>query len=150
MGVNIAEISRIIRQQMEDVSRSVDTAEVGTVLATGDGIARVYGLDKCMAGELLDFPHDVKGMVLNLEDDNIGVALLGEAVKIKEGDTVRRTGRIVEVPVGEALLGRVVNALGAPLDGLGELKGAKMRRVELKAPGIVYRQGVKEPLQTGL
>ncbi len=150
MGVNIAEISRIIKQQMEDVSRSVETAEVGTVLATGDGIARVYGLDKCMAGELLDFPHDVKGMVLNLEDDNIGVALLGEAVKIKEGDTVRRTGRIVEVPVGEALLGRVVNALGAPVDGLGDVKSPTSRRIELKAPGIVYRQGVKEPLQTGL
>jgi F-type H+-transporting ATPase subunit alpha len=150
MGVNIAEISRIIKQQMEDVSRSVETAEVGTVLATGDGIARVYGLDKCMAGELLDFPHDVKGMVLNLEDDNIGVALLGEAVKIKEGDTVRRTGRIVEVPAGEALLGRVVNALGAPVDGLGDIRAAASRRVELKAPGIVYRQGVKEPLQTGL
>jgi F-type H+-transporting ATPase subunit alpha len=150
MGVNIAEISRIIKEQMEDAARSIDTAEVGTVLATGDGIARVYGLDQCMAGELLEFPHNVKGMVLNLEEDNIGVALLGEVTKVKEGDEVRRTGRIVEVPVGEALCGRVVNALGEPVDGLGEIKTETFRRVELKAPGIVARQGVKEPLQTGL
>ncbi len=150
MGVNIAEISRIIKEQMEDAARSIDTAEVGTVLATGDGIARVYGLDKCMAGELLEFPHNVKGMVLNLEEDNIGVALLGDVTKVKEGDQVRRTGRIVEVPVGEALLGRVVNCLGEPIDGLGEIKTEHYRRVELKAPGIVKRQPVKEPLQTGL
>jgi len=150
MGVNIAEISRIIKEQMEDAVKTVDTSEVGTVLATGDGIARVYGLDSCMAGELLEFPHNVKGMVLNLEEDNIGVALLGEATRIKEGDTVKRTGRIVEVPVGDALLGRVVNALGAPVDGLGEIKTETFRRVELKAPGIVARQPVKEPLQTGL
>ena len=150
MGVNIAEISRIIKEQMEDAARSIDTAEVGTVLATGDGIARVYGLDQCMAGELLEFPHNVKGMVLNLEEDNIGVALLGDVTKVKEGDQVRRTGRIVEVPVGEAMLGRVVNSLGAPLDGLGEIKTDQFRRIELKAPGIVKRQPVKEPLQTGL
>ncbi len=150
MGVNIAEISRIIKEQMEDAVKTVDTSEVGTVLATGDGIARVHGLDKCMAGELLEFPHSVKGMVLNLEEDNIGVALLGEATRIKEGDTVKRTGRIVEVPVGDALLGRVVNALGEPVDGLGEIKTETHRRVELKAPGIVARQPVKEPLQTGL
>jgi len=150
MAINIAEISRIIKEQMEDAVSSIDTAEVGTVLATGDGIARVYGLDQCMAGELLDFPHGVKGMVLNLEEDNIGVALLGEATRIKEGDTVRRTGRIVEVPVGEALLGRVVNALGEPVDGLGEIGATQHRRIELKAPGIVARQPVKEPLQTGL
>lgn len=150
MGVNIAEISRIIKEQMEDAARSIDTAEVGTVLATGDGIARVYGLDECMAGELLEFPHNVKGMVLNLEEDNIGVALLGDVTKVKEGDQVRRTGRIVEVPVGEALLGRVVNCLGEPIDGLGEIKTEHYRRVELKAPGIVKRQPVKEPLQTGL
>ena len=150
MGINIAEISRIIKDQMQDAVRDVDTAEVGTVLATGDGIARVYGLDNCMAGELLDFPHGVKGMVLNLEEDNIGVALLGEVTKIKEGDTVKRTGRIVEVPVGEALLGRVVNALGEPVDGMGEIQSEHRRRVELKAPGIVARQPVREPLQTGL
>lgn len=150
MGVNIAEISRIIKEQMEDAVKTVDTSEVGTVLATGDGIARVHGLDNCMAGELLEFPHSVKGMVLNLEEDNIGVVLLGEVTKIKEGDTVKRTGRIVEVPVGDALLGRVVNALGEPLDGLGEIKTETYRRVELKAPGIVARQPVKEPLQTGL
>jgi F-type H+/Na+-transporting ATPase subunit alpha len=150
MGVNIAEISRIIKEQMEDAARSIDTAEVCTVLATGDGIARVYGLDQCMAGELLEFPHNVKGMVLNLEEDNIGVALLGDVTKVKEGDQVRRTGRIVEVPVGDAMCGRVVNALGAPLDGLGEIKTDSFRRIELKAPGIVSRQPVREPLQTGL
>jgi F-type H+/Na+-transporting ATPase subunit alpha len=150
MGINIAEISRIIKEQMQGAVRDVDTAEVGTVLATGDGIARVYGLDHCMAGELLEFPHNVKGMVLNLEEDNIGVALLGEVTLIKEGDTVKRTGRIVEVPVGDALLGRVVNALGEPIDGLGEIQSEHHRRVELKAPGIVARQPVKEPLQTGL
>jgi F-type H+-transporting ATPase subunit alpha len=150
MAVNIAEISRIIKEQMEEAAHSIDAAEVGTVLAAGDGIARVYGLDQCMAGELLEFPHNVRGMVLNLEEDNIGVALLGEATKIREGDTVRRTGRIVEVPVGEAMLGRVVNALGQPLDGLGEIRTDKYRRIELKAPGIVARQPVKEPLQTGI
>jgi F-type H+-transporting ATPase subunit alpha len=150
MAINVAEISRIIKQQLEETTRGVDVAEVGTVLATGDGIARVYGLDSCMAGELLEFPHNVSGMVLNLEEDNIGVALLGEATLIKEGDQVRRTGRIVEVPVGDQLLGRVVNALGQPVDGLGELVSPDRRRVELKAPGIVARQGVKEPLMTGL
>ncbi|MBM4371832.1 MAG: F0F1 ATP synthase subunit alpha [Deltaproteobacteria bacterium] len=150
MSIDVAEISRIIRQQIEGVQGGLDTAEVGTVLAAGDGIARVYGLDNCMAGELLDFPHGVSGMVLNLEEDSIGVALLGEATRIREGDTVRRSGRIVEVPVGPALAGRVVNALGQPVDGLGEVRSENRRRVELKAPGIVARQGVKEPLQTGL
>ncbi len=150
MGVNVAETSRIIKQFIEGSSGKVDTTEVGTVLTVGDGIARVYGLDNCMAGELLEFPHSVKGMVLNLEEDNIGVALLGEATRIKEGDTVKRTGRIVEVPVGDAMLGRVVNALGEPIDGLGEIKSDEHRRIELKAPGIVARQPVHEPLQTGL
>jgi F-type H+-transporting ATPase subunit alpha len=120
------------------------------VLSAGDGIARVYGLEQVMAGELIQFPNDVQGMVLNLEEDNVGVALLGAANKIKEGDEVRRTGRIVDVPVGEALLGRVVNALGEPIDGLGDLEASHRRQVEIKAPGIMPRQSVCEPLQTGL
>ncbi len=150
MGINVAEISRILKQQMEGAGKALDVAEVGSVVATGDGIARVYGLDGCMSGELLEFPHGVKGMVLNLEEDNIGVALLGESEKIREGDEVRRTGRIVEVPAGDALVGRVVDALGNPIDGLGEILASTHRRVELKAPGIVARQPVKEPLQTGI
>jgi F-type H+-transporting ATPase subunit alpha len=120
------------------------------VLSAGDGIARVYGLEQAMAGELLEFPHDVQGMVLNLEEDNVGVALLGAAHLIKEGDEVKRTGRIVDVPVGEALLGRVVNALGEPIDGLGAIDTAHRRKIEIKAPGIMPRQSVCEPLQTGL
>ena len=150
MSIDVAEISRIIKQQIEGVDTGLDTAEVGTVLATGDGIARVYGLDNCMAGELLEFPHGVSGLVLNLEEDSIGVALLGEAMKIREGDEVRRSGRIVEVPVGPALSGRVVNALGRPVDGLGDISSEHARRIEIKAPGIVARQPVREPLQTGL
>jgi len=150
MSIDVAEISRIIKAQIEDLDTGLDTAEVGTVLAAGDGIARVYGLDTCMAGELLDFPHGVSGMVLNLEEDSVGVALLGEATRIREGDQVRRSGRIVEVPVGPALAGRVVNALGQPVDGLGDVSSEHTRRVEIKAPGIVARQPVKEPLQTGL
>ncbi len=150
MSIDVAEISRIIKQQIEGVDTGLDTAEVGTVLAAGDGIARVYGLDNCMAGELLDFPHGVSGVVLNLEEDSIGVALLGKAMKIREGDEVRRSGRIVEVPVGPALAGRVVNALGEPVDGLGDISDEHTRRIEIKAPGIVARQPVREPLQTGL
>src|SRR5436309_8101027 len=120
------------------------------VLSAGDGIARFYGLDKAAAGELIEFPHGVLGIVLNLEEDNVGSAILGEQQAIKEGDEVRRTGRIAAVPVGEALLGRVVNALGQPVDGKGPIKTTATRRIELKAPGIVVRQPVKEPLQTGI
>jgi F-type H+-transporting ATPase subunit alpha len=130
--------------------REIEVRETGRVLATGDGIARVYGLDKVAAGELVRFPHDIYGMVLNLEEDNVGVAIFGEAHEIKEGDEVRRTGRIAEVPVGEALLGRVVDALGQPQDGKGAIDTPHTRRIELKAPGIVARQPVKEPLQTGI
>jgi F-type H+-transporting ATPase subunit alpha len=150
MDIKVEEISRIIRQQIEDYDKQVEVSETGTVLSCGDGIARVYGLEKAMAGELLEFPHDVQGMVLNLEEDNVGVALLGEANLIKEGDEVKRTGRIVDVPVGEALLGRVVNALGQPIDGLGPIESAHRRKVEIKAPGIMPRKSVHEPLQTGL
>ncbi|MCB9546507.1 MAG: F0F1 ATP synthase subunit alpha [Myxococcales bacterium] len=150
MDIRVEEISRIIRKQIEDYDKQVEVSETGTVLAAGDGIARVYGLSNAMAGELISFPHDVLGMVLNLEEDNVGIALLGDATRIKEGDEARRTGRIVDVPVGEALLGRVINALGQPIDGLGPIESPHRRRVELKAPGIMPRKSVHEPLATGL
>ena len=150
MSISVAEISSIIKQQIADYDTTVDVTETGTVLTAGDGIARVHGLENAMAGELLEFPHDVVGMVLNLEEDNVGVALLGEANRIKDGDTARRTGKIFEVPVGEELLGRVVDALGNPIDGKGPLNATESRRVELKAPGIVTRKSVAEPLQTGI
>ena len=150
MEIKVEEISRIIRQQIEDYDKQVEVSETGTVLSAGDGIARLYGLENAMAGELLEFPNGVMGMVLNLEEDNVGVALLGEANRIKEGDEVRRTGRIVDTPVGEAALGRVVNALGEPIDGLGPIDTPHRRKLEIKAPGIVPRQPVCEPLQTGL
>jgi F-type H+-transporting ATPase subunit alpha len=150
MEIGTAEISRIIKEQIRDYEKTVEIQEVGTVLSTGDGIARVYGLDKVAAGELLEFPHGIYGVALNLEEDNVGTALFGETHMIKEGDTVKRTGRIAEVPVGKALVGRVVNALGEPIDGRGPVDSKERRRIELKAPGIVARQPVKEPLQTGL
>ncbi|MCA9530943.1 MAG: F0F1 ATP synthase subunit alpha [Myxococcales bacterium] len=150
MQLRAEEISNIIKQQIASYDKTVDVVETGTVLTVGDGIARVYGLDKAMAGELLEFSGGVMGMVLNLEEDNIGCTLFGPDTGIKEGDTVRRTGRIVEVPVGPALVGRVVNALGQPVDGKGPIESDQQRRVELKAPGIVARQPVTEPLQTGL
>src|SRR5690606_15685407 len=124
--------------------------ETGSVLTVGDGIARIYGLESAMAGELVEFGGGLMGMVLNLEEDNVGVAILGSDREVREGDTVKRTGRIFDVPVGEALLGRVVNALGEPVDGKGPIESKERRRVELKAPGIIQRQPVKEPLQTGL
>jgi len=150
MEIKVEEISRIIRKQIEDYDKNIEESETGTVLSAGDGIARVHGLSQAMAGELLEFPNNVQGMVLNLEEDNVGVALLGAANGIKEGDEVKRTGEIVQVPVGESLLGRVVNALGQPIDGKGDLDTAHKRRVEVKAPGIMPRQSVCEPLQTGL
>ena len=150
MDIGTAEISRIIKEQIRDYEKTVEVQEIGTVLSTGDGIARIYGLDKVAAGELLEFPHDIYGIALNLEEDNVGAALFGETHMIKEGDTVKRTGRIAEVPVGKELIGRVVDALGQPIDGRGPLDAKERRRIELKAPGIVARQPVKEPLQTGL
>lgn len=145
------EISQIIKQQIRDYEKKVEVAETGTVLSVGDGIARIHGLEKVMAGELVEFPaSQVMGMVLNLEEDNVGVAVLGEDFKIREGDEVRRTDRIVQVPIGEALVGRVVNALGQPIDGKGPIASKQFRNVEIKAPGIVARQSVKEPLQTGI
>jgi F-type H+-transporting ATPase subunit alpha len=150
MEIGTAEISRIIKEQIRDYDKTVEIQEVGTVLSTGDGIARIYGLDKVAAGELLEFPHHIYGLALNLEEDNVGAALFGETHMIKEGDTVKRTGRIAEVPVGKELIGRVVDALGEPIDGRGPIDTKERRRIELKAPGIVARQPVKEPLQTGL
>jgi F-type H+-transporting ATPase subunit alpha len=150
MSIRAEEITEILKSQIKGYEKRIDVAETGVVLSVGDGIARVHGLEKAMAGELLDFPGDVSGMVLNLEEDNVGVVLLGEDSLIKEGDTVRRTGRIVEVPCGDAMIGRVVNALGQPVDGLGPIDTKDFRRVEIKAPGIVKRQPVKEPLQTGI
>ena len=145
-----AEITDILRREIEDYGREMDVAETGSVLSVGDGIARAYGLTSAMAGELVEFPGGVQGMVLNLEEDNVGIAVMGEDLHIKEGDLVRRTRRIVEVPVGEALLGRVVDALGKPIDGKGAISTGEFRRVELKAPGIVARKKVQEPLMTGL
>ncbi len=146
------EISEIIKQQIRDYERKVEVAETGTVLSVGDGIARIHGLEKVMAGELVEFDVEggIMGMVLNLEEDNVGVAVLGEDFRIREGDQVKRTGRIVQVPVGDALVGRVVNALGQPVDGKGPIEAKTFRPAEVKAPGIVARQPVKEPLQTGI
>ncbi len=150
MQLRAEEISQIIKQQIKTYDAKVDVSETGTVLTVGDGIARIYGLSGAMAGELLEFPGDLLGIVLNLEEDNVGAAIFGESTHVKEGDTVKRTGRIAEVPVGDALVGRVVNALGQPIDGKGPIVSKDRRRIEIKAPGIVQRQGVKEPLQTGL
>ncbi len=150
MEIKAEEISSIIRKQIRDFGKKVEVSEIGNVLSVGDGIARVYGLEKVMAGELVEFKHGIKGIVLNLEEDNVGVAIMGHDTEIREGDEVRRTGRIAEVPVGDALMGRVVNALGEPIDGLGPIATKERRKIEIKAPGIVDRRGVHQPLQTGL
>jgi F-type H+-transporting ATPase subunit alpha len=148
--IKASEISEIIKRQLAGYEAQVDLQEVGRVIEAGDGIARVYGLEKAMAGELLQFPGDVVGMVLNLEEDNVGAVLLGDFTNIKEGDSVKRTSRIAQVPVGEALIGRVVNALGQPVDGKGPINAKEFRPIERYAPGVVDRRSVKEPLQTGL
>ena len=148
--IKVEEISQLIKTQIKGFEKEIDIQEVGTVISVGDGIARIYGLEKAMAGELLEFPGNLYGMVLNLEADNVGAAILGSDHTLKEGDTVKRTGRIVEVPVGKGLLGRVVNALGQPIDDKGPIESTENRRVEIKAPGIVARKSVKEPLQTGI
>src|SRR3989449_4508918 len=144
------EITQLIRQQIENYESKIAVDEVGTVLTLGDGIARVHGLDKVMAGELLSFPHGVAGIAMNLEEDQVGVVLLGEYIEIKEGDEVKRTGRIMSVPVGPAMVGRVVNPLGVPIDGKGPIQAAEYYGIERIAPGVVDRKPVKEPLQTGL
>src|SRR5512136_1957611 len=148
--IKAEEISQIIRQRLASYETAIDVAEVGTVLEVGDGIARVYGLDNAMAMEMLDFPNGVRGMVLNLEEDNVGAALLGDDTLISEGDQVRRTGRIAQVPVGDAVVGRVVDALGVPLDDKGPIEAKEFKPIERLAPGVVDRRPVKEPLQTGI
>ncbi len=150
MQIRAEEISGIIEKQIKDYDKKIEVNETGVVLSVGDGIARLYGLEKAMAGELLEFPHGVMGMVLNLEEDNVGAALLGEDRYVKEGDVVKRTGRIVQVPVGEPLIGRVVDPLGQPVDGKGPIEAKEYRNIEEKAPGVVWRLPVKEPLQTGI
>jgi F-type H+-transporting ATPase subunit alpha len=150
MQLRAEEISAIIKKQIQNYEKAALTTETGTVVSVGDGIARVYGLEGAMAGELLEFPGNLMGMVLNLETDNVGAACFGEVTNVKEGSIVKRTGRILDVAVGEALVGRVVNALGHPIDGKGPVETPHRRRVELKAPGILARQPVKEPLQTGI
>ncbi|MDF3075461.1 MAG: atpA [Alphaproteobacteria bacterium] len=150
MDIRASEISAILKQQIANFGTEAEVAEVGQVLSVGDGIARVYGLDNVQAGEMVEFPGGIKGMALNLEADNVGVVIFGDDRTIREGDTVKRTGTIVDVPVGKGLLGRVVDALGNPIDGKGPIQGAERRRVEVKAPGIIPRKSVHEPMQTGL
>ncbi|TNE90054.1 MAG: F0F1 ATP synthase subunit alpha [Deltaproteobacteria bacterium] len=150
MDIRADEISQILKKQIKDYESRVSVAETGTILSVGDGIARIYGLENALAGELLEFPGGLRGMVLNLEEDNVGAALFGSDTEIKEGDEVKRTGTIVEVPVGEALMGRVVDALGNPIDGLGPIETEHSRKIELKAPGIIARKSVHEPMQTGI
>ena len=150
MQIKASEVSDIIKKEIESSKDFIDVSEVGSVLSVGDGIARVYGLKNAMANELLEFESGVIGMALNLEEDNVGVVVLGEDKDIKEGDRVKRTKRISQVPVGEPMVGRVVNALGEPIDGKGPIESEHHRRIEIKAPGIVQRQPVKEPLQTGI
>jgi F-type H+/Na+-transporting ATPase subunit alpha len=150
MEIRAEEISEIIRKQIKEYGKEVEVSETGTIISIGDGIARIHGLAGAMSGELLEFPGGVTGMVLNLEEDNVGAAILGEFAEIKEGDTVKRTGRITEVPVGDALIGRVVNAIGQPIDGKGPINTSSFSKVEIKAPGIVDRKSVHQPMATGL
>ncbi|HCF57916.1 MAG TPA: F0F1 ATP synthase subunit alpha [Myxococcales bacterium] len=150
MAIRADEISRVIKEQIKNYGKKLEVSEQGTILSVGDGIARVYGLEGAMAGELLELAGGTMGMVLNLEEDNVGVAIMGPYEHLREGDTVKRTDRIAEVPVGDAVLGRVVNALGEPIDGKGPIAATERRKIELKAPGIVKRKSVHQPLQTGL
>ncbi|MDE0383517.1 MAG: F0F1 ATP synthase subunit alpha [Defluviicoccus sp.] len=150
MELRAAEISAILKEQIANFGTEAEVAEVGQVLSVGDGIARVYGLDRVQAGEMVEFPGGIRGMALNLESDNVGIVIFGDDSTIKEGDTVKRTGAIVDVPVGKGLLGRVVDALGSPIDGKGPIESAERRLVEVKAPGIIPRRSVHEPVQTGL
>ena len=144
------EISRLLREEIENYDKAVNVAETGSVISVGDGIARIYGLENVMAGELIEFKGGVSGIALNLEEDQVGAVLLGEASGIMEGDEVRRTGRIMSVPVGEAMIGRVVDALGKPIDGKGPIEAKGYNAIERIAPGVVDRQPVKEPMQTGI
>jgi F-type H+/Na+-transporting ATPase subunit alpha len=150
MQIRVEEIAKLVREQLGEFRASVDMAEVGTVLSVGDGIVRIHGLERCMAGELLELPHDIMAIALNLEEDSVGAVLLGDSDKIRERDEVRRTRRIMSVPVGEALVGRVVDALGRPLDGKGPIATKEHAPIERIAPGVVERQPVREPLETGI
>ena len=150
MDIRAAEISAILKDQIKNFGKEAEVSEVGQVLSVGDGMARVYGLDNVQAGEMVEFPGGIRGMALNLEADNVGVVLFGADRGIKEGDIVKRTGAIVDVPVGPELLGRVVDALGNPIDGKGPINAAKRSRVDVKAPGIIPRKSVHEPMSTGL
>lgn len=150
MKMNPEEITAIIKDQIKNYNVDLNVDDVGTVIEIGDGIAHIHGLDKAMSGELLDFGNDIYGMVLNLEQDNVGAVLLGGDTKIKEGDIVKRTGKIMQVPVGESMIGRVVDALGRPIDGKGPIHTTQSRPIEYPAPGIADRKSVKEPLQTGI
>jgi len=150
MDINPSEISKVIKDQIKNFGKDAEVSEVGQVLSVGDGIARIYGLDNVQAGEMVEFSEGTKGMALNLETDNVGVVIFGDDSKIKEGDTVKRTGEIVDVPVGKELLGRVVDGLGNPIDGKGPINSKERKRVEVKAPGIIPRKSVNEPMQTGL
>src|SRR5216117_2631270 len=150
MQIKAEEISSIIKEKIKGFDKQVDVKETGSVIQVGDGIAKVYGLDGAMAGEMLEFPGGLYGIALNLEEDNVGAVLMGDDVGVKEGDPVKRTGRIAEIPVGEALIGRVVNAIGQPIDGKGPIKSTLSSRIEVVAPGVITRQSVREPLQTGI
>src|SRR3954469_10559205 len=151
MEIKPDEIAKILRERIEGLEgEGADMSEVGTVLSVADGIARVHGLDNCMSLEMLELPHDVTGLALNLEADNVGAVLFGAWDKIEEGDTVKRTGKLLEIPVGESLLGRIIDPLGRPLDGKGEIETEETRPAEFKAPGVVQRKSVHEPLQTGI
>jgi F-type H+-transporting ATPase subunit alpha len=150
MQIRAEEISQVIREQIKDYDKKVEVSETGTVLSVGDGIARIHGVEKAMAGELLEFPGGILGMVLNLEEDNVGVAVMGEVEHIKEGDPVKRTGRIADLPVGDATMGRVIDPVGNPLDGKGPIESEHRRRIEMVAPGVIARKSVHEPLYTGL
>lgn len=150
MNLRPEEISSVIKAQIKNYENKINVSDTGTVIQVGDGIARIHGLEKCMAGELLEFPGEIFGMALNLEEDNVGAVLMGSDEHIKEGDVVKPTGRVVEVPVGDELVGRVVNALGQPIDGKGPIKTDKFRPVESEAPGVIERKSVSVPLQTGI
>jgi F-type H+-transporting ATPase subunit alpha len=149
-NIKADEITKILREQIENYQQTLAVDEVGSVISVGDGIARVHGLDKCMAGEMLAFPNDVFGIALNLEEDQVGVVLLGDYTKIEEGDIVKRTNKIMSVPVGDAMLGRVVDALGNPVDDKGPIQTDKRNALERLAPGVIDRQPVREPVQTGI
>ena len=149
MDIQPAEISAILKKKVKEFGKEAEVSEIGQVLSVGDGIARIYGLDNVEAGEMVEFPGGIKGMALNLEEDNVGVVIFGDDSSIKEGDTVKRTGSIASINVGEGMLGRVVDGMGNPIDGKGPIAG-KRSRVEVKAPGIIPRQSVSEPMQTGL